>query len=222
MVGCLFFNCRVSHCSTGWPGTYYTAQVSLELTAVLLHQSPKCWDFESLYFSKTFLNSNFWVTIFRGCLVLGIVPRVLHMLGKILSIIPSLQLPGFFFFYKILFAVIFMYVSVLVYARTCICVGIHSCVHLQRAEKGSRHPPLLPSNYSFEAGSLPERKVCVYFIVLLCFAVCLGLKASKPHLSSCLCPLQSWGCRCVWHGWWFLSWVQGFRLQSSRWCHKSF
>lgn len=113
------------------------------------------------------------------------------MLGKILSIIPSLQLPGFFFFfYKILFADDIC-VCVCVSVCTCICVGIHSCVHLQRAEEGSRHPPLLPSNYSFEAGSLPERKVCVYFIVLLCFGVCLGLKAASPTYRPAFAPFKA-------------------------------
>lgn len=90
------------------------------------------------------------------------------MLGKILSVIPSLQLPGLLFFYKILFA---YDICVCVCVSVCICVGIHSCVHLQKPEGGSRHPPLLPSNYSTEVGSLPERKACVYFILFSCFAL---------------------------------------------------
>lgn len=50
-------------------------------------------------------------------MVLRIVPSVLHMLGKILSVIPSLQLPGLlFFFTRFYLLMIFVYVSVLVYA----------------------------------------------------------------------------------------------------------
>lgn len=55
------FSDRVSLGSSGWPQTHFLLQVDLNLTAILLLQSPECWDYRgALPHPASLMNFYIW------------------------------------------------------------------------------------------------------------------------------------------------------------------